>query len=70
MNIVAVNLERIISERGMKKTAVARMAGITDQKLCDMLNGRAVIRAEMIPSLCKVLNVEPNELYSPVEEAS
>lgn len=68
MNIVAENLERIISEKGLKKGAVAKMAGITDQKLSDMLAGRAVIRSEIIPSFCRVLNVEPNDLYAQKKE--
>lgn len=63
MNIVAENIERIIEERGYKKKVVARRAGITDQKLSDMLAGRAVIRAEMIPNICHALGVEPNALY-------
>lgn len=63
MNIVAQNIERIIQEKGYKKYAVARRAGITDQKLSDMLGGRAIIRAEMIPNICHALEVEPNDLY-------
>lgn len=51
MNIVANNIERIINEKGYKKNAVARRAGISDHKLSDMLGGRAVIRAEIIPNL-------------------
>lgn len=68
MNVVAANIERIIKEKGFKKNAVASRAGITDQKLSDMLAGRAVIRAEIVPRLCDALYVEPNELYR--EEAS
>jgi len=63
MNLVAENIERIIEEKGMKKKVVARRAGITDQKLSDMLAGRAVIRAEIIPNICHALDVEPNALY-------
>ena len=63
MNVVASNIERIIHEKGYKKNAVATRAGITGQKLCDMLAGRAIIRAEMVPNLCYALGVEPNELY-------
>ena len=70
MNVVATNIARIIDEKGFKKNAIARRAGISDQKLSDMLNGRAVIRAEMIPNFCRALEVEPNALYYPVEEAA
>ena len=68
MNIVATNIEKIIAEKGYKKNAVARKAGITDQKLSDMLGGRAVIRAEMIPNICHALGVEPNDLYAQKKE--
>ena len=68
MNIVATNIEKIIAEKGYKKNAVARKAGITDQKLSDMLGGRAVIRAEMIPNICQALGVEPNDLYAQKKE--
>lgn len=68
MNIVASNIERIIEEKGYKKNAVARRAGISDQKLSDMLGGRAVIRAEIIPNICNALQVEPNELYKQLNE--
>ena len=70
MSIVAENIERIINEKGYKKSFVARRAGITTQKLSDMLNGRAIIRAEMVPAFCYVLDVEPNALYQPIERAS
>ncbi len=70
MNIVASNIERIIQSKGFKKNAVARRAGITNQKLSDMLAGRAVIRAEMVPNFCKALEVEPNDLYHQESEES
>ena len=63
MNLVATNIERIIAEKGYKKNAVAKRAGISGQKLSDMLNGRAIIRAEIVPNICKALNVDPNDLY-------
>lgn len=63
MSTIAENIERIIDEKGYKKKVIAERAGISAQKLSDMLNGRSVIRAEMIPSICQALEVEPNALY-------
>lgn len=63
MSTIAETIEKIIAEKGYKKKAVAQRAGISDQKLSDMLSGRAIIRADMIPAFCRALEVEPNALY-------
>lgn len=70
MNIVAYNLDRIIQEKGYKQGAVARKAGLTVQKMSNMMRGRAVIRAEQVPNLCHALGVEPNDLYREKEAES
>jgi len=68
MNTVATNLERIIAEKGYKKKVVAQRAGITAQNLSDMLKGRKIIRADMIPAFCMAMQVEPNEFYKPIQK--
>lgn len=62
MKNIANNIQEIIDEKGLKKYAVARMAGISGQKLSDMLAGRATIKAEHVPPLCKALGVDANRL--------
>lgn len=63
MSVVTLNIKRIIKEKGMLQKAVAEKAGFTSQELSDMLNSRKIIRADMIPSFCSALGVEPNELF-------
>lgn len=64
--LVKENIERIIEEKGLKKTGVAARAGFTLQQLSDMLGGRKTIKASMIPALSGALGVEPNELFKEI----
>lgn len=64
--IVQANIERIIEEKGLKKTGVAARAGFTLQQLSDMLGGRKIIKASMIPALSGALGVEPNDLFKEI----
>lgn len=41
---VAENIMRIIREKGLKQTFVAKNAGYTPQMLNDMLTGRRIIK--------------------------
>ena len=63
MTIVQTNLRRIIVEKDLKKKAVATRAGITQQAFSDILAGRKVIRADMIPALAGACGVEIPELF-------
>ena len=69
MSIAAMNatvpiaVNRIITERGLKQTAVAKMAGMSDQTLSDMLNGRRLIKAKDVLALAHALDVTPNDLF-------
>lgn len=56
------NTKRVIKEKGYKQTFVAKKMNMTDRKLSDILNYRKMIDVEIIAALCKVLEVEPNEL--------
>lgn len=60
---VAENIERIISEKGLKKTFVAQKAGYTAQMFNDMIKGRKIIKVSDIFRLCSVLGVDANYLY-------
>ena len=63
MSIIAANVKRLMNEKGLKQCAVAKKSGIPARSLSDMLNGRRVIRAEIIPMLSNALGVEPNDLF-------
>lgn len=63
MSIVAENVNRIVAEKCLKKSAIARKANMTPQTLSNLLSGRKVIRAEHIPLLAYALGVEPNDLF-------
>lgn len=44
---VAENIMRIIREKGLKQTFVAKNAGYTPQMLNDMLTGRRIIKVSV-----------------------
>lgn len=63
MTTVQRNLVRIIDEKDLKKKAVARRAGLSGQALSDIIAGRKIIRADMIPALAGACGVEIPELF-------
>lgn len=63
MSIVQKNLIRIIDEKELKKKGVAKRAGMSAQMLSDIINGRKVIRADMIPSLASAVDVPITEMF-------
>ena len=62
-SIVADNINRIISERNLKQSAVASKAGFTSQEFNAMLKGRKLMRAIDMASIMDVLGVDANELF-------
>lgn len=63
MTLVQGNIDRIIEEKCLVKKGVAKRAGMTPQNLTDILKGRKVIRADMIPALASALDVPISELF-------
>lgn len=63
MSTVQKNVIRIIDEKGMLKKGVAKRAGMTPQALTDVIAGRRVIRADMVPALANALGVGVMELF-------
>lgn len=61
---VAENASKIIDERGLKRKAVAEKAGYSEQMLCDMLNGRKIIKISDAMRLCEALGVNTNALFA------
>lgn len=56
------NLERIIAEKGFRKSFIAEKAGFTPMMLSDILAGRRVVRPKEIALLADALGVEPADL--------
>lgn len=63
MSLVQRNLSRIIAEKGLIKKGVAKRAGMTPQALTDVLAGRRVIKADMIPALANACEVSVMEFF-------
>lgn len=55
-------IKEIINEKGLKQRYVAENAGMTEQQLSDILNGRKLLRAEHIMPLCNALGVKPEDV--------
>lgn len=68
MTLVQGNLIRIIDEKALVKKGVAKRAGMSAQALSDILQGRKVIRADMIPSLAAAVDVPIAELFKEIEK--
>lgn len=61
--VVAENIKRIIDERSLKQSAIAKKAGFTTQEFNAMLKGRRLIKAIEMVSIMDVLNVDANTLF-------
>ena len=70
MGTVQKNVIRIIDEKGLVKKGVAQRAGMTPQILSDLITGRRVIRADMVPPLAKALGVDVMELFAEEEQGA
>lgn len=74
MNISYQNAEvpkamlRIIAQTGIKQCVVAQRMDITPQMLCDMLNGRRLIKPIDIANAAKALGVMPNDLFEAADQ--
>lgn len=64
------NIRHIIKEKGLKQTAVARLAGYSNQQLTDMLNGRKLIKPCDAASIAKALGVSIGELFADTRQDS
>lgn len=70
-SLVADNVKRIIKDKNLKQSAIAKDAGYTTQELNDMLNGRRIMRAVDIASVLAVLKavgVDANALFAAAEQ--
>ena len=70
MTLVQENLVRVIEEKGLVKKGVAKRAGITPQMLSDIIAGRKVIRADMVPALAAAIDVPIPEMFRKIEKGA
>lgn len=63
MCIVAKNVRRILSERGLKHKVIAEKAGYTEGQFSNILCGRKNIDTSDVLRISKALAVTPNVLY-------
>ena len=65
-SIVAIQLKKAITQKGLKQASIASKAGYSAQELNDMLNGRRIMRAVDIASIINVMGefgVDVNYLF-------
>ena len=61
---VAVNIKRILKEKGLVQKSVAQKAGFSEKQFCAMLNGRKLILANYLPPIAQALGTTPNDLFN------
>lgn len=63
-DLIVANIKRIIANKNLKQSGVARQSGFSDSEFSNMLNDRRkLIRVEFLPDIANALGVEINELF-------
>lgn len=62
-DIVAINAQRIIKEKGLIQKSVAKKMNLTENQLTSIFKGRKIITTSIVLKFCEVLDVSPNDLY-------
>lgn len=60
---VRERIYKIMEAGNMCQAAVARAAGLSPHQFNNILRGRGKLNSENIPSICKALNITPNDLF-------
>ncbi len=67
---ISVHLDRLLEQRGMTLTELAARADITIANLSILKNDRArAVRFSTLSTLCEVLDCQPGDLLSYVDDA-
>lgn len=66
--MIAQNLKAYIDENGYKQRTIAVKAGIGEQTLSDILNGRRQLKADVFASICAALGVSLDAIAKCKEE--
>ncbi len=60
---IVVNLDKILTDRGMKSYELAEIIGITTANLSILKTGKAkAIRFSTLEAICKALNCQPSDI--------
>ena len=62
-SVIAINVKRIIKQKGYKQGAIAKKAGINEKTFSNMLNGRKIIADYDASKIIIALGVTPNEIF-------
>jgi len=60
---IAINLDRILEERGMKSNELAETIGITTANLSILKTGKAkAVRFSTLEAICEALECQPGDI--------
>jgi len=63
-DLIVLNIKKIITNKNLKQSGVAKQCGFSDSEFSNMLNDRRkLIRVEFLPDIASALGVEINELF-------
>lgn len=66
---IVINLDKVLSERGIKSYELADTIGITTANLSILKTGKAkAIRFSTLEAICKALNCQPSDILEYVED--
>ncbi|RED46563.1 transcriptional regulator [Winogradskyella eximia] len=66
---IIVNLDLILTKRGMKSNELAEIVGITTANLSILKTGKAkAIRFSTLEAICKALDCQPSDILEYVED--
>lgn len=66
---IVVNLDMMLSKRGMKSYELADIVGITTANLSILKTGKAkAIRFSTLEAICKALDCQPSDILEYVED--
>lgn len=66
---IVVNLDKILSQRGMKSYELAEIIGITTANLSILKTGKAkAIRFSTLEAICKALDCQPSDILEYIED--
>ena len=63
MESINQRLRELCSRRGKTQTAIAAAAGISPQRLNDIIRGRKPLSMNLVVPICKAVGSDPNELF-------
>ena len=69
-DVIRYNLKQVMDARGVKNIDLANALGISKSAVSNWMSGRNSIDIDHIPSICKLLDIEPGALFDDNSEHS